>query len=250
MVIRVDNICFEYKTRPVLGGIDLDVSRGEILSIMGPNGVGKSTLLKCMNLVLKPTKGTVFVDDSDLSDLSKREIAQRISYVSQRTEPSKMTVFDAVLLGRKPHIDWQASGKDYNIVDAALKRFDLEKMQLRRIDEMSGGEIQKVSICRAVAQEPTIILLDEPTSSLDLYNQIEILKIIRNITDGHQTATVMTMHDLNLALRFADKFVFMKNGEIYSACDAKGVTSEMIEEIYGVKVHLEYYNGIPHVIPV
>ncbi len=249
MILQVKDVRFDYRSRSVLNGIELSVNRGEILAIMGPNGVGKSTLLKCMDMILQPTAGAVTVNGKDLSKLSKQEIAQNIGYVSQRNDVSRTTVFDAVLLGRKPHIGLTVSERDYQIVDAALKRFDLEDMQLRRIDEMSGGELQKVCICRAIAQEPSVLLLDEPTSSLDLHNQLEILKIIRNVTEGHQTATVLTMHDLNLALRFADKFVFMKDGIIHDACDAAGITPEMIENIYGVKVQIEYFKGIPYIIP-
>jgi len=250
MDLQVNGIHFDYKSRKVLNNINFGVKKGEILAVMGPNGVGKSTLLKCMDMILKPSAGTVLVDGSEISKISKQEIAKNIGYVSQRGDVSKTTVFDAVLLGRKPHIGLTVGEKDYKIVDAALKRFGLEEMQLRRIDELSGGELQKVCICRAIAQEPGVLLLDEPTSSLDLHNQLEILKIIQNVTIGHNTATVLTMHDLNLAFRFADKFVFMKNGEIHDACDTQGITPEIIENIYGVKVHLEYFEKIPYVIPV
>jgi len=250
MIIEVNNIRFDYKSRNVLNDVSFDVNEGEILAVMGPNGVGKSTLLKCIDMILKPSSGSVFINNSNLSELSKQEIAKNIGYVSQRNETSRITVFDAVLLGRKPHIGLQVGEKDYDIVNRALKRFELEEMQLRRIDEMSGGELQKVCICRAVAQEPSVILLDEPTSSLDLYNQIEILKIIRSITEGQKIATILTMHDLNLALRFADKFIFMKNGEICEACDRTGITPEIIEDVYGIKVHIENFQGMPYIIPI
>jgi ABC-type cobalamin/Fe3+-siderophores transport systems, ATPase components len=250
MIIEVNNIRFDYKSRNVLNDVSFDVNEGEILAVMGPNGVGKSTLLKCIDMILKPSSGSVLINNSNLNELSKQEIAKNIGYVSQRNETSRITVFDAVLLGRKPHIGLQVGEKDYDIVNRALKRFELEEMQLRRIDEMSGGELQKVCICRAVAQEPSVILLDEPTSSLDLYNQIEILKIIRSITEGQKIATILTMHDLNLALRFADKFIFMKNGEICEACDRTGITPEIIEDVYGIKVHIENFQGMPYIIPI
>ncbi|MCL2862754.1 MAG: ABC transporter ATP-binding protein [Methanimicrococcus sp.] len=250
MILQVNGVHFRYKSRKVLNDINFSVNKGEILAIMGPNGVGKSTLLKCMDMILKPSVGAVLVDSADISKMPKQEIAKNIGYVAQRGDVSRMTVFDAVLLGRKPHIGLTVSENDYKIVDAALKRFGLEDMQLRSIDELSGGELQKVCICRAIAQEPGVLLLDEPTSSLDLHNQLEILNIIKNVTAGHNTATVLTMHDMNLALRFADKFVFMKDGEIRDACNAQGVTPEIIENIYGVKVHLEYFKGMPYVIPV
>jgi len=250
MIIEVNNIRFDYKSRNVLNDVSFDVNEGEILAVMGPNGVGKSTLLKCINMILKPSSGSVLINNSNLNELSKQEIAKNIGYVSQRNETSRTTVFDAVLLGRKPHIGLQVREKDYDIVNRALKRFELDKMQLRRIDEMSGGELQKVCICRAVAQEPSVILLDEPTSSLDLYNQLEILKIIKSITKGQKIATVLTMHDLNLALRFADKFIFMKNGEICEACDAAGVTPEIIEDVYGIRVHISNFQGMPYIIPI
>lgn len=249
MILQVNGIHFEYKSRSVLSGVEFGVDRGEILAILGPNGVGKSTLLKCLDGILQPSGGTVFVDGDDLLKRSQAEIARKIGYVSQRNEVSATTVFDAVLLGRRPHMGFQAKEKDYKIANAALKRFGLEKMQLRRIDELSGGELQKVCICRAIAQEPHVLLMDEPTSSLDLYNQLEILKIIRDVTAGHQTATVVTMHDLNSALRFADKFVFMKDGIICEIGNITSITPEIIENVYGVKAEIEYFKGRPFILP-
>ena len=249
-ILRVNEVTFEYQSVSVLHDITMAVARGEILAILGPNGVGKSTLLKCMNLILRPKTGTVMLDERDLMRMSGNEIAQNVGYVAQRNEAARMTVFDTVLLGRKPHMGWRVSEKDYAIVDTALAQFGLAEMQLRYIDELSGGELQRVCICRAIVQDPSILLLDEPTSALDLCRQMEILRVIRGVVDHHDVAVVMTMHDLNLALRFADRFVFMKEGKIYAACDRSGVTADMIEAVYGIAVDVEQHKGLPIVIPV
>jgi iron complex transport system ATP-binding protein len=142
------------------------------------------------------------------------------------------------------------SREDLKKVDAIIKTFGLEELSLRFLDEMSGGELQKVSIARALVQEPEVLLLDEPTSSLDLKNQQEILETIRHIVTGHGMAAVMTMHDLNSALRFADKVLFMRNGEIYSASKRAEVTPEVVEAVYGLPVTIEQVRGHPVVMPL
>ncbi len=248
-VLDVAGVSFEYRCDPVLSDVSVGVARGEILAILGPNGVGKSTLLKCMNLILKPKTGSILLNGKDLLRMSGPEVARSVGYVAQRNESARMTVFDTVLLGRKPHLGWRVTERDYAIVDEALVRLGLSEMQLRYIDELSGGELQRVCICRAIVQEPSVLLLDEPTSALDLCRQMAILGVIRDVVDHHNVATVMTMHDLNLALRFADRFLFMKGGRIYAACDRSGVTADMIEAVYGISVDIVMHKGLPMVVP-
>lgn len=249
MILNVDGLEFRYKSLDVLRNISFEVGQGEILAIMGPNGVGKTTLLKCLNAIHRPSGGFIMVDNIDLRTMVPAAIARRLGYVAQKQEVMRLTAFDAILMGRKPHIRWHPSEHDLCIVDSAVKRLRLEKLALRYLDQMSGGEMQKVSIARALVQEPRVLLLDEPTSSLDLRNQVEILSLVRAVVHSHEVAAVVTMHDLNQALRFGDKFLFLKNERIHAAVRRNGVTAEIIEDVYGVPVHLEHVAGHPVVIP-
>ncbi len=250
MILQVADVSFRYNSTPVLRDISFQVDKQEIIAVLGPNGAGKTTLLRCINRILKPKTGTVLVDDQDLAHCSQREVARQVAYIAQWSEPGRLTAFDAVLLGRKPHIQWKVSEQDIKHTQAALKRLDLEHLSLRRIDEMSGGEYQKVCIARAVVQEPTVMLLDEPTSSLDLKNQLAILQLLRNIINAHRMCAVMSMHDLNIALRYADKFIFLKNGAIFATVDRSGITEHIIKEVYEVPVAIHMHRGHPVIIPL
>jgi iron complex transport system ATP-binding protein len=249
MILEVRGVEFAYRSSDVLRDITFDIKENEIIAILGPNGVGKTTLLKCMNAILTPTAGAVFVQCENLFELDRTEIARRIGYVPQRCETNRMTVFDAILLGRKPHITWNVTEKDLKTVEAAIRRLDLAHLSIRYIDEMSGGELQKVSIARAIVQEPGILLLDEPTASLDLKNQVEILKLIGSITREHSVSAIITMHDLNLALRHANRFVLMKDGAIFAAGGDEIINETSIEAVYGLPVTVERHNGWKFVLP-
>lgn len=210
MILDVNGVEFNYSSKEVLSNIKFHLKKNEILAILGPNGVGKTTLLKCMNAILKPDKGTIMIEEEDVLKLEQIEIARRLGYVPQHCESAKLTAFDAILLGRMPHIKWNISTEDVMLVEAVIKRLKLEDLALRYIDELSGGELQKIGIARALAQNPKLLLLDEPTSSLDLKNQLNILDIIRDVVKKEDVSAIMTMHDLNLAFRYADKFLFLK----------------------------------------
>ncbi|MBN1834424.1 MAG: ABC transporter ATP-binding protein [Spirochaetales bacterium] len=250
MILEVEGVSFRYNSAPVLEGVSFQVHTHQLTAILGPNGAGKTTLLRCMARILKPAAGTVRIDGQELGRASAREVARQVAYVAQSGEPGRVTAFDAVLLGRKPHIGWNASHHDLELVQAALHRLGLEQLALRHVDQMSGGEYQKVRIARALVQEPTVMLLDEPTSSLDLKNQLSILRLLRKIVRGHRMCAVMSMHDLNTAFRYADNFLFLKDGAIRAAVDGRGITASIVQEVYGVPVSIRWHQDHPVVLPM
>lgn len=249
MMLSVCDLHFSYNGRSVLGDIDFRLERGELLAILGPNGVGKTTLLKCMNAILRPKGGAVLVEDRDVLTMSPSEIARDVAYVSQKSETSRLTVFDAVLMGRAPHIRWRTGPDDLRRTEAVIHTLGLSSMTMRHIDTLSGGELQKVCIARALVQEPSLLLLDEPTSALDLKNQVEIMSLVRRVVDEHRIAAVMSMHDLNMALRHADKAIFLKGGTIHAMTHVAGVTADIISDVYGLPVAIHHLDGQPVIIP-
>ena len=248
MILSVDGIEFSYPSKSVLKNIIFQVSKGEVISVLGINGAGKSTLLRCINKILKPQKGTILIDKFNLKQLDDVGIAQKMAYVPQNTISNYMTVFDTVLLGRKPYIKWEASKRDLEITSNILKLMQLEEYALRKTNELSGGELQKVIIARALVQEPKILLLDEPANNLDLKNQIEVMQIIRDISRTQNISAIVVMHDLNLTLRFSDKFIMLKDGKIFSEGDSKVINSRNIREVFDVNAYVDNYNGIPIVV--
>ena len=250
-MLKIQDVEFSYKNgTAVLKGIDMNVGLHDLLAILGPNGVGKSTLLKCINRLLKTRKGTMLVDGEDIDRMKRVEVAKRMGYVPQRADVSKITVFDSVLLGRKPHITWDVSKKDVQITQDAISRFGMDALSLKYIDEISGGELQKVQIARALVQQPKVLLLDEPTSSLDLCNQHRIMAALVDVVKHTDLTAIMTMHDLNLAVRYADKFIMLKDGKIFAAGDHQVITPENIEAVYGLPVNVETYRGRLVIVPL
>lgn len=250
MFFEVNGINFSYRSRKVLDGVSFKVQADDVISILGQNGVGKTTLLKCIGKVLTPQAGAVFIEGANLHQLSKKHIAQNIGYVAQKSETSRTTVFDSVLLGRKPHFEWDASEKDVRLAGRVLHLLGLDGLSLKYVDEISGGEYQLVQIARVLVQQPKVILLDEPTSSLDLSNQHMIMHLIQNIVKKNHMAAIMVIHDLNLAIRHSDKFVMMKNGLVYAIGGHEVITPEKIKQVYNVDAFVEKVRGIPVVVPI
>ena len=246
-MIEARNVGFSYGEREVLRGINLEVGEGEFVAILGPNGAGKSTLLRCLAGILKCNG--VFVKDRPIGDYPPRELSKVLAYVPQRAEPGFLTVFGTVLLGRRPYMGLTPSERDLNVVEEALRKLSIEKLALKRTNEISGGELQKVSIARALAQEPEILLMDEPTNNLDLKSQLGVMRLARELAkEGKAVLTVM--HDVNLALRFAKRFVFMKNGRKIADGGLEVLSEELFKEVYGVKVEIGEIRGVPVVMPI
>ncbi len=247
--IEIENLEFSYDSTPVLEAVNLQIEEGETLAIIGPNASGKTTLLKCINGILEPEKGRILIEGEELENLDKEDIAKKIGHVPQAgTESFPTTVFDTVLMGRKPHGGWKPGDEDLEVASKVLEKLDLEDIAMRDIGEISGGQRQKVLIARAIAQNPEVLLLDEPTSSLDLRHQLEVLDIVREQT-GKGISIVMAMHDLNLAARYSDKIAMLKEGKIFAVGKDEVLTPENIESVYGVRVTVEKNAGWPRILP-
>ena len=248
-MIEVQNLSFSFGPRPVLQNVSFSLEQGECVAVLGNNGAGKSTLVSCISRLHRPSSGSVLIDGTPVSQMSRNQLAQQVSYVAQKNELSHTTVFDAVLLGRKPHMKWGPSDVDYDVAEHALRAVGMEDCRLRCVNQLSGGEQQKVTLARAIAQEPKLMLLDEPTSSLDPRNQYESMELIRHCAHDHHIAVLVVIHDLNLALRFCDRFLFLKDGAVFASGGQEAVTSENIQAVYGMEATVEQFDGIPMVIP-
>jgi iron complex transport system ATP-binding protein len=250
-MVEVNNISFAYRrtSRNVLEDISFAIQKNQCIAILGNNGAGKSTLLKCIDRICPAKKGAVLVDSKNVFNMKKNVVAQNIAYVPQMNKSLNMTVFDLILLGRKPYIKWDATSEDRQIVFDIIQKMKLNDFALRNVSELSGGELQKVMLARALAQEPKLLLLDEPTSNLDPRNQHEVLQIIKKIANEHDTCLAIVIHDLNLAIRYCDRFIFLKDSRIFSYGGLEIITPENIEEVYRIHVHIIQYMGVPVIVP-
>ena len=242
-MIEIRDIAFSYGRQRILNGVSFTAQSGECVGILGNNGAGKSTLITCINRIRTPERGEVIIDGKPVREMSRNEMARTIAYVAQKNEMSHATVFDCVLLGRKPYIKWSVSQEDIDLCEAMIRRVGMEQFQVRSLDELSGGELQKVMLARALVQQPKLLLLDEPTSNLDPRNQYEMMALVRQIAREQGIAVFIVIHDLNLALRYCDRFYFLKDGTGYSYGGVETVTAETIQTVYGIKAEIAQING-------
>ena len=250
-MIEMKDLVFGYSkdSTPVLDGIAFSVQNGTVTAVLGNNGAGKSTLLKCIDRILTPLKGEVLIDGEDIHAMSRRQAAMNIAYVAQNASGMDMSVFDAVLLGRKPYIKWDITDHDREVVLDVLERMHLSDYSLRKVSELSGGEAQKVMLAMALAQETKVLLLDEPTSSLDPKNQHEVMQTVRSIAREHDKSVITVIHDLNLAIRYCDSFLFIRDSKVFAQGGMEVMNPENIEAVYDMHVHIVDALGIPVIIP-
>ncbi|MGN1044666.1 MAG: ABC transporter ATP-binding protein [Candidatus Methanomethylophilaceae archaeon] len=249
MKLSVKDLSFSYNGRKVLDRISFDVEENDIVSILGPNGVGKTTLLKCLCNLHRPEEGSILVDGSDILSMSGKELAKHISYVPQSTKPVRTTVFDTALIGRRPYMEWGVTKRDLEITEEVLESLGLTKLSMRYADEISGGEYQKVQIARAMIQEPEILILDEPTNNLDIANQHMTIHAILDAISSKGMCTIMTMHDINLAVHYSDKFLFIKDGKVWAYGGHEIITEQLVRDVYGIESDVITHKGMPFVIP-
>ncbi len=252
MKLDIRGICFSYGSVPILESVTVHVNSGEILTLAGPNGSGKTTLLRCVNRIIKPKSGIITLGGNDIGRAGLKELALYLGYVPQSAPTSfPLTVFDTVLLGRRPHVGWKLGERDKEVVFKVLKLMQLDRMAMRLFNELSGGEKQKVLIARAICQEPQVLILDEPTSNLDLRHQLEVLILISKLVKDTGISAIMAMHDLNLVSRFATTTALLKDGRLYAAgSPGRILTPNNIREVYGVEVDVVLNSGHPFVIPL
>lgn len=249
-MLTVENLSFRYKNGPmILNEISFSVEGGQFLAILGNNGVGKSTLLKCFNRILTPASGRIFMDGCDLSRLSGRELAQRIAFVAQTVPDTQMTVHDIVMLGRRPYMKWNFTEADHEIIHEAMDQVGVAHLRGRFLSRLSGGERQKVMLARALAQQPQYLLLDEPTSSLDPRNQHEMLHLVRDIAQTRGIGVIIVIHDLNLAVRYCSRFLFLHNTRVFAHGDLSTVTPEIIRQVYHIEVDIIQHRGQTLIVP-
>lgn len=252
-------LCFRqvevgYPGRSVLQGVSLVVEPGQVLALVGPNGVGKSTLIKAASGVLRPTTGEVLIDDLPVADLTPPERARRLAVVPQAVQiPRFFTAEQVVLMGRTAYLGWleREGPQDRARAAQAMRRTHTDGVADRTMGELSGGEQQRVLIARALAQSAGVLLLDEPTAHLDLRHQDEVLKLVRALAKEDQLAVMITLHDLNLVARLADQVALLSNGRVKKLGIPKDVlTPQLLAEAYGLEIHVTDHpiHGTPLVL--
>jgi iron complex transport system ATP-binding protein len=239
-MVRVSRVGFRYIEEWVLRDISFSINKGEVLGVIGPNGSGKTTLLKSLNRTITPEQGDVFIDGTNVKEIKRRELARIVGTVPQEASMIfPITVLEMVLMGRAPYLgrlNFEGE-KDYAKAIMAMEMTDTLPFSSRNIDALSGGEKQRVLIARAIAQEPVIMLLDEPTSFLDIKHQIEIYDLIKGLNSRNDLTVVIVSHDINLAAQYCNRLLLLNNGRVSKIGSPEDVvTKENIEEVYGCRV--------------
>ena len=251
-MLKVNDLHFRYSKNgaPVLKGASLELQQGEIGILLGKNGSGKTTLFKNILGIEKSKSGSVCFNGEDLLKMDRRERARRIAYVPQDIHFGALSVFDSILMGRVSYFGLKASRADYVAVENIIRDMDLTSFASRNVDELSGGERQKIAMARAMAQEPKLMVFDEPTGNLDIANEQRMMEEARKLAKEKNISILSSLHDLNRALSFGDKFFFLKDGVVKYAGGREIITEEVVKDIYGIDVNFTQVNGKTVMLPV
>jgi iron complex transport system ATP-binding protein len=254
--LAAEKVSVGYGADPVVKELSLEVPDGKVTTIIGPNGCGKSTLLRTMARLLKPTSGRVRLDGEPISSVPTKEVSRRLALLPQApVAPDGLLVRDLVGRGRHPHQRWfaQWSSSDEDVVEQALRMTDTWELRDRAIDQLSGGQRQRAWIAMTLAQDTDLVLLDEPTTYLDLAHQVEVLDLVTRLNRERGRTVAMVLHDLNLAARYSDLVVVMKDGVVVTQGEPREVfTTAMLEEVFGLRADVmdDPRSGLPVVVPV
>jgi len=244
MLLEINDVRFAYHSSDVLKGITFSASGGEVVGILGKNGCGKTTLMKCINAHLSPHGGCVVLDGDVVSAVSRKELAKKMAMVAQSSSVSfSFTVLDAVLMGLYPNSEWMGSPSDSDMerVSEAMKATGVFGFADRPVTELSGGERQRVMITRALVQDPKVLLLDEPTLHLDINHQFGLMELVRSLVAEKGILVILVTHEIGLAARYCDRILLVDDGEIAGSGTAEEVvTAENLERVFGIRTDVHY----------
>lgn len=251
MMLEISHLSFSYiRSRPVLRDISFGIEPGQLISLVGPNASGKSTLLRCINGILKPGAGSITFKGANVHKMKPRQRATLFGFAEQNTQTGMpLSVFDVVMLGRRPHQRWYSRESQQEFAWQALSQLGLDQISQRLFSELSGGQQQMVKIASLLAQKPAVYLLDEPTNNLDIRNQLEIMSLLQSIAREKNAIVFVVQHDLNYAYRFSDIVLMLKSGQLFaSGSPHKVFTSENIHHVFEIASRIE--PDLPMIFPL
>ncbi|MBE6518418.1 MAG: ABC transporter ATP-binding protein [Thermoplasmata archaeon] len=249
-VLKVENLDFKYPTKQILYDVSVTFDKPELVCILGPNGVGKTTIAKTLNKLYIPSAGNVYIDGENVADMSRLDIAKKIAYVPNSVSSAfSMKVLESILLGRAPVSGYSITEKDLEIVEKVVTLLDLDELCERDISQLSAGQAQRVTIARGLVQDPKVLILDEPTSNLDVRYQMEIMRFLKDYAKEKQIIIIMVCHDLNITAAYADRVILMHQGRIFADGNVQDVlTEENMKTVYRIDTKVVQIDGLTHIV--